>query len=90
MHSFVQSSQRSTCPPSAAVRQVPIADMTFSWPRLTPIRFSIGSNKGAFDPTNGERGDSSKHDRRTWRPLWRRDHEVRGPTSAKALVFDLF
>src|SRR5271166_2021152 len=31
----MQSSQRSTCPPSAAVRQVSIADMTFSWPRLT-------------------------------------------------------
>ena len=26
---------RSTCPPSAAVRQVSIADMTFSWPRPT-------------------------------------------------------
>src|SRR5271167_1252378 len=31
----MQSSQRSTCPPSAAVRQVSIADMTFNWPRLT-------------------------------------------------------
>src|SRR5580693_2459805 len=28
-------SQRATCPPSAAVRQFSIADMTFSWPRLT-------------------------------------------------------
>ena len=28
-------SQRSTCPPSAAVRQRSIADMTLSWPRLT-------------------------------------------------------
>src|SRR5246127_5359709 len=27
--------QRSTCPPNAAVRQRSIADMTFSWPRLT-------------------------------------------------------
>src|SRR6516164_2249327 len=35
MRSCAQSSQRSTCPPSAAVRQVSIADMTFSWPRLT-------------------------------------------------------
>jgi len=28
-------SQRMTCPPSAAVRQRSIADITFSWPRLT-------------------------------------------------------
>src|ERR1700704_4393021 len=28
-------SQRATCPPSAAVRQFSIADITFSWPRLT-------------------------------------------------------
>ena len=28
-------SQRATCPPSAAVRQRSIADITFSWPRLT-------------------------------------------------------
>src|SRR5271165_132469 len=35
MRSCVQSSQRSTCPPSAAVRQVSIADMTFNWSRLT-------------------------------------------------------
>ena len=27
-------SQRSTCPPSAAVRQRSIADITLSWPRL--------------------------------------------------------
>ena len=32
---WAQSLQRSTCPPSAAVRQVSIADMTFNWPRLT-------------------------------------------------------
>src|SRR5512137_2031740 len=30
-----QSSQRATCPPSAAVRQFSIADITLSWPRLT-------------------------------------------------------
>ena len=30
-----QFSQRATCPPSAAVRQLSIADITFSWPRLT-------------------------------------------------------
>src|ERR1700704_723674 len=30
-----QSSQRATCPPSAAVRQFSIADITFNWPRLT-------------------------------------------------------
>src|SRR5580658_5954475 len=35
MRSCAQASQRSTCPPSAAVRQVSIADMTLSWPRLT-------------------------------------------------------
>src|SRR5215510_16187405 len=35
MRRCAQSSQRSTCPPSAAVRQRSIADMTFSWPRLT-------------------------------------------------------
>src|SRR5271166_6507724 len=35
MRVWAQSSQRSTCPPSAAVRQLSIADMTFIWPRLT-------------------------------------------------------
>jgi len=30
MRSWAQPSQRSTCPPSAAVRQLSIADMTFS------------------------------------------------------------
>ena len=30
-----QSSQRATCPPSAAVRQCSIALITFNWPRLT-------------------------------------------------------
>lgn len=35
MRRWAQSSQRSTCPPNAAVRQRSIADMTFSWPRLT-------------------------------------------------------
>jgi len=29
-----QFSQRATCPPSAAVRQFSIADITLSWPRL--------------------------------------------------------
>src|SRR3954470_17609393 len=29
------SSQRATCPPRAAVRQLSIADITFNWPRLT-------------------------------------------------------
>ena len=28
-------SQRATCPPSAAVRQLSMADITFIWPRLT-------------------------------------------------------
>src|SRR5271166_2116984 len=32
---WVQFSQRSTCPPSAAVRQRSIAVITFNWPRLT-------------------------------------------------------
>src|SRR5712671_816800 len=32
---WAQASQRSTWPPSAAVRQRSIADMTLSWPRLT-------------------------------------------------------
>ena len=35
MRLWPQSSQRSTWPPSAAVRQLSIADMTLSWPRLT-------------------------------------------------------
>src|SRR6476661_7167939 len=35
MRRCAQSSQRSTCPPSAAVRQRSIADMALSWPRLT-------------------------------------------------------
>ena len=35
MRMWAQSSQRSTWPPSAAVRQRSIADMTFSWARLT-------------------------------------------------------
>ena len=34
MRSCAQSSQRSTCPPSAEVRQVSIADITFNWARL--------------------------------------------------------
>src|SRR5208337_4083617 len=35
MTSWAQSSQRATCPPRAAVRQLSIADITFNWPRLT-------------------------------------------------------
>ena len=35
MRRWAQASQRSTCPPNAAVRQRSIADMTFSWPKLT-------------------------------------------------------
>src|SRR5215467_7318473 len=35
MRRCAQDSQRSTCPPNAAVRQRSIADMTLSWPRLT-------------------------------------------------------
>src|SRR6478736_9879457 len=35
MRSCAQSSQRSTCPPSAEVRQVSIADITFNWARLS-------------------------------------------------------
>src|SRR5215813_5421793 len=35
MRVCAQSSQRATCPPSAAVRQLSIADITLSWPRLT-------------------------------------------------------
>src|SRR5213079_286239 len=35
MRRCAQSSQRSTWPPNAAVRQPSIADMTLSWPRLT-------------------------------------------------------
>src|SRR4029077_14386765 len=34
MRSCAQSLQRSTCPPSAEVRQVSIADITFNWARL--------------------------------------------------------
>src|SRR6266704_5187813 len=32
---WAHSSQRATWPPSAAVRQLSIADITLSWPRLT-------------------------------------------------------
>ena len=35
MRVCAQSSQRATWPPSAAVRQRSIADITLSWPRLT-------------------------------------------------------
>src|SRR5215813_7587628 len=35
MRLWPQSSQRSTCPPSAAERHCSIADMTWSWARLT-------------------------------------------------------
>src|SRR5450631_3225968 len=35
MASWAQSSQRATWPPSAAVRQFSIAEITFNWPRLT-------------------------------------------------------
>jgi len=31
---WAQFSQRSTCPPSAAVRQRSMADITFNWSRL--------------------------------------------------------
>ncbi len=34
MRVWAQSLQVATCPPSAAVRQRSIADMTLSWPRL--------------------------------------------------------
>ena len=32
---YAHFSQRATCPPRAAVRQLSIADITFNWPRLT-------------------------------------------------------
>jgi hypothetical protein len=32
---WAHSSQRSTCPPSAAVRQRSMADITFNWSKLT-------------------------------------------------------
>src|SRR5712671_2077653 len=35
MRLWPHSSQRSTWPPSAAERQLSMADITFSWPRLT-------------------------------------------------------
>src|SRR5215212_4223482 len=35
MRLWPQSAQASTWPPRAAVRQVSIADITFSWPRLS-------------------------------------------------------
>ena len=35
MRLWPQSSQRSTWPPSAAERQLSMADITLSWPRLT-------------------------------------------------------
>src|SRR6516165_9019705 len=35
-----QSSQRATCPPRAAVRQLSIALITFNWSRLTWPRLS--------------------------------------------------
>src|SRR5277367_3045137 len=35
MSSWAQSSQRTTWPPRAAVRQFSIADIAFNWPRLT-------------------------------------------------------
>jgi hypothetical protein len=35
MTSWAQSSQRATCPPRAAVRQLSIADITFNWPSMT-------------------------------------------------------
>src|ERR1700736_5059687 len=35
MRVCMQSSPRATCPPRAAVRQLSMADITLSWPRLT-------------------------------------------------------
>jgi hypothetical protein len=35
MRVCAHASQRSTCPPRATVRQLSMADITFSWPRLT-------------------------------------------------------
>jgi hypothetical protein len=58
MRVWEQTSQRATWPPSAAVRQLTIADITLSWPRLTwpalacrhagpwPRKISATSNAG--------------------------------------------
>src|ERR1700726_1092601 len=56
-------SQRATCPPSAAVRQLSIADMALSWPRLAwpalalrhagPWSRKISATSSAGRDTNG-------------------------------------
>src|SRR6266702_2033417 len=45
-----QFSQRSTCPPSAAVRQRSMADITFNWSRLTCPAFAANSPRSLLAP----------------------------------------
>jgi hypothetical protein len=54
-----QSSQRMTCPPRAAARQLAIADITFHWPRLTWPALALRqagpwSRKSSAQPDGGE------------------------------------
>src|ERR1700693_2525087 len=66
-----QSSQRAAWPPSAAVRQLSIADITLSWPRLTcpalalrhagPWRRKISATSTAGRDTEGGVSGGGSH-----------------------------
>src|SRR6202051_7756 len=58
----VHFSQRATCPPRAAVRQLSIADITLSWPRLTwpaLARRHAGPWPRKMSATSSDGGDTS-------------------------------
>ena len=78
MRVCAQSSQRSTCPPSAAVRQLSIADMTFSWPRLTwpALALRHAGPWRAEDIRDLERRDATSG-RRVRRAAHRREQSAR-------------
>src|SRR5215470_4944100 len=73
MRVCAHASQRSTCPPRAAVRQLSIADITLSWPRLRwpawarrhaapwPRKISATSS-GGRDKSRGLRGRLHRRD----------------------------
>src|SRR5512145_2153832 len=91
-------SQRATWPPSAAVRQRSIADITFSWPRLrwpAWARRQAGPWARKMSATSGEtRSVSAARARRATRPAasgGRRDDEVleRAPDVADGPCGDL-
>ena len=70
-----QSSQRATCPPRAAVRQLSMALITFSWARLTWPR--LASRQAA--PWSRKMSATSRAGRATTPALLRRLRPLLGP-----------